>query len=34
MVSEDVLPGDYTIRLESNSGELAYLVGAITIEPK
>jgi hypothetical protein len=34
MVSEDVLPGDYTIRLESNSGELAYLVGAITVEPK
>ena len=34
MVSEDVLPGDYTIRLQSNSGELTYLVGAITVEPK
>ena len=34
IVSEDVLPGDYSIRLQSNSGELAYLVGAITVEPK
>jgi hypothetical protein len=33
IVSEDVLPGDYTIRLQSNSGELTYLVGAITVEP-
>jgi hypothetical protein len=39
VVSFDVIldanaaPGDYTIRLQSNSGELAYLVGAITIEP-
>jgi hypothetical protein len=34
IVSEDVLPGDYTIRLQSNSGELSYLVGAITVEAK
>ena len=34
IVSEQVLPGDYTIRLQSNSGELTYLVGAITVEPK
>jgi hypothetical protein len=33
MVAENVAPGDYTIRLQSNSGELAYLVGAITVEP-
>jgi predicted Zn-dependent protease len=26
-------PGDYTIRLQSNSGELAYLVGALKINP-
>ena len=25
--------GDYSIRLQSNSGEVAYLVGAITIDP-
>ena len=25
--------GDYTIRLQSNSGELAYVPGAITIDP-
>ena len=34
IVNENVLPGDYTIRLQSNSGELTYLVGAITVEPK
>ncbi|HEY5884887.1 MAG TPA: matrixin family metalloprotease [Pyrinomonadaceae bacterium] len=33
-VGESVPPGDYTIRLQSNSGELTYLVGAITVEPK
>ena len=33
MVGPNVPPGDYSIRLQSNSGELAYLVGAITIEP-
>ncbi|HKO61301.1 MAG TPA: matrixin family metalloprotease [Pyrinomonadaceae bacterium] len=32
LVGENVAPGDYTIRLQSNSGELAYLVGAITVE--
>ncbi len=26
-------PGDYTIRFQSNSGETAYLVGGITVEP-
>ena len=26
-------PGDYTLKLQSNSGELAYLVGALTINP-
>jgi hypothetical protein len=26
-------PGDYTIRLQSNSGEIAYLVGALKISP-
>jgi hypothetical protein len=33
MLGASVPPGDYTIRLQSNSGELAYLAGAITIEP-
>lgn len=33
ILGPNVPPGDYTIRLQSNSGELAYLVGAITIEP-
>lgn len=27
-------PGDYSIRLQSNSGEIAYLVGGITISPR
>ncbi len=27
-------PGDYSIRLQSNSGEVAYLAGGITISPK
>jgi hypothetical protein len=26
-------PGDYSIRLQSNSGEVAYLAGGITINP-
>jgi predicted Zn-dependent protease len=26
-------PGDYTIRLQANSGEIAYLVGGLTVEP-
>lgn len=25
--------GDYTIRIQANSGEMAYLVGAVTVEP-
>lgn len=32
-VAANAPPGDYTIRLQSNSGEIAYLVGAITINP-
>ena len=32
-VAGNAPPGDYSIRLQSNSGETAYLVGAITIEP-
>lgn len=32
-VSPNAPPGDYTLRLQANSGELAYVVGAITIEP-
>lgn len=30
----DVAPGDYTIRLQSNSGETAYLVGGLTVLPQ
>ena len=33
-VDERIQPGDYTIRLQSRSGELAYMPGAITIEPR
>ena len=32
-VAADAPPGDYTLRLQSNSGELAYLVGCVTIDP-
>lgn len=32
-VAADVPPGDYSLRLESNAGEVAYLPGAITIDP-
>jgi hypothetical protein len=32
-VAANAPPGDYTLRLQSNSGELAYLVGAVTISP-
>ena len=32
-VAANAPPGDYTLRLQSNSGEIAYLVGAITINP-
>ena len=31
-IGENVPPGDYTIRLQANSGEVTYLVGAITVE--
>lgn len=31
-VSSNVSPGDYTIRLQSNSGEVAYLAGGLTVE--
>ncbi|HLN97686.1 MAG TPA: matrixin family metalloprotease, partial [Pyrinomonadaceae bacterium] len=32
-VAANAQPGDYTLRLQSNSGEVAYLVGALTISP-
>jgi hypothetical protein len=32
-IAENAPPGDYTLRLQSNSGELAYLVGGLTINP-
>ncbi|HKG81353.1 MAG TPA: hypothetical protein VKA78_18080, partial [Pyrinomonadaceae bacterium] len=32
-VAANVPVGDYTIRLQSNSGETAYVPGAITIDP-
>lgn len=33
-VASNAPPGDYSIRLQSNSGEIAYLVGGITINPQ
>lgn len=33
-VAANAPTGDYTIRLQSNSGEVAYLVGGITMNPK
>ena len=33
-VGDLIQPGDYTIRLQSANGEIAFLPGAITIEPK
>jgi hypothetical protein len=33
-VDANIRPGDYTIRLQAANGELAYLPGALTIEPK
>lgn len=30
-ISDDAPPGDYSVRLQSRSGELAYLVGVITV---
>ena len=32
-VAANAPPGDYTIRLQSNSGELAYIVGALKLDP-
>lgn len=34
IIALDAPPGDYSIRLQSNSGEISYLVGALSIEPK
>lgn len=33
-VAANAPSGDYTLRLQSNSGEIAYLVGGITLNPK
>jgi hypothetical protein len=33
-VDANIQPGDYTVRLQSPLGEVAYLPGALTIEPK
>jgi matrixin len=33
-LAANALPGDYSIRLQSNSGEVAYLAGGITIGPR
>jgi hypothetical protein len=32
-VAPNAPPGDYTLRLQANSGELAYFVGGVTINP-
>jgi hypothetical protein len=32
-VAANAPPGDYTLKLQSNSGEVAYLVGGVTINP-
>jgi hypothetical protein len=32
-ISAKAPPGDYTLKLQSNSGEVAYLVGGLTINP-
>jgi hypothetical protein len=34
IVAADIRPGDYSIRLRATDGELAYLPGALSIEPK
>jgi hypothetical protein len=34
IVGDSIPPGDYTIRLQSANGEVAFLPGAITIEPR
>ena len=33
IIDPEAPPGDYTLRLQANSGELAYIVGGLTIEP-
>lgn len=33
MIPPNTPPGDYTIRLQANSGELAYLVGGLKVSP-
>ena len=33
-VAPNALPGEYSIRLQSSSGEFAYLAGALTIDPE
>lgn len=33
-VARNIQPGDYSIRLSSTGGELAYLAGAITVDRK
>jgi hypothetical protein len=33
-IALDAPPGDYSVRLQSNSGEISYLVGALVVEPK
>jgi hypothetical protein len=32
-ISANAPPGDYTLKLQSNTGEVGYLVGALTINP-
>jgi hypothetical protein len=32
-VAANAPPGDYTLKLQSNTGEIAYLVGGVTIDP-
>ena len=32
-VASNALPGEYSIRLQSPSGEFAYLAGALTVDP-
>jgi hypothetical protein len=33
-IALDAPPGDYSLRLQANSGEIAYLVGALAVGPK
>ena len=33
-VGANIQPGEYSIRLQSEGGEFAYLAGALTIEPR